>query len=622
MTKKKYACEHTRGLTDPLARISNLRVEFRTRRGLLVGVKNVSFDIQPRETVAVVGESGSGKSVSALSLMRLVEYGGGTIAGGSVLFDRSEHQEPINLVTAEQEVVRSLRGNDIGMIFQEPMTSLNPVFSIGRQLTEGMRLHLGLGRAAAKSKAIDLLRQVRIPEPERRLGQYPHELSGGMRQRVVIAMALACQPRLLIADEPTTALDVTIQAEILALMNQLKHEHNTAVLFITHDMAVVAQMADRVVVMFRGEKVEEGTVDEIFYNPKHDYTKALLAAVPKLGEMQGKSAPEPLQLMHEKNQTPAPIEMANESILLDVAHLTTRFAVKGGFLRRVNARVHAVEDVSFRIRVGETLSLVGESGCGKSTCGRSILRLLDPLEQHGQIRLEGRDVMAFDDDELRNARRDMQMIFQDPFASLNPQMQLFEQVAEPLRNFNMAKGAELQERVAALFERVELPNSFMRRYPHELSGGQRQRIAIARALALKPKLIIADEAVSALDVSVQAQVLNLLMELQSDLGISMLFISHDMAVVERVSHQVGVMYLGRIVELGSRQQIFENPQHAYTRALMSAVPIADPRLRKLDKELNFKPIPSPIHPLTYKPEPSAYDKVDSGHYVLQAVQSV
>jgi len=386
-------------------------------------------------------------------------------------------------------------------------------------------------------------------------------------------------------------------------------------------MAVVAQMADRVVVMFRGEKVEEGTVEEIFNNPKHNYTKALLAAVPRLGDMQGKSAPEPLQLMHDKEKAADPIEIADESVLLDVEHLTTRFAVKGGFLRRVNARVHAVEDVSFKIRVGETLSLVGESGCGKSTCGRSILRLLDPLEQQGQIRLEGRDVMAFDEDELRMARRDMQMIFQDPFASLNPQMQLFEQVAEPLRNFNMATGAELQDQVASLFERVELPNSFMQRYPHELSGGQRQRIAIARALALKPKLIVADEAVSALDVSVQAQVLNLLMELQSDLGISMLFISHDMAVVERVSHQVGVMYLGRIVEIGSRRQIFENPQHDYTRALMSAVPIADPSMRKLDKELNFKPIPSPIYPLSYKPEPSTYDEVEAGHYVLQSAQS-
>jgi len=606
-------------LDEPLAKIQNLRVEFQTRRGPVVGVKDISFDIQPRQTVAVVGESGSGKSVSALSLMRLIEYGGGQIAGGKLLFDRGNGQGPIDLATSEQQTVRSLRGNEIGMIFQEPMTSLNPVFTIGRQLMEGMRLHLGLSRSAAKSRAIELLRQVRIPEPEQRLGQYPHELSGGMRQRVVIAMALACEPRLLIADEPTTALDVTIQAEILSLMNRLKHEHNTAVLFITHDMAVVAQMADRVVVMFRGEKVEEGTVQEIFDNPQHDYTKALLAAVPKLGAMRGKAAPEPLQLMTDTEQVYKPIEIADESVVLDVSHLTTRFAVKGGFFRRVVARVHAVEDVSFRVRTGETLSLVGESGCGKSTCGRSILRLLDPLEQRGQILLEGHDVMDFDDNQLRAARRDMQMIFQDPFASLNPQMQLFEQVAEPLRNFKLASKSDLHAQVASLFERVELPQSFMQRYPHELSGGQRQRVAIARALALKPKLIIADEAVSALDVSVQAQVLNLLMELQSDLGISMLFISHDMAVVERVSHQVGVMYLGRIVELGSRMQIFENPQHPYTRALMQAVPIADPSQRKLDKQMNFKPIPSPIHPVSYQPEPSVYEEVEAGHFVLQGV---
>ena len=604
---------------EPLAKIQNLRVEFQTRRGPVVGVKDISFDIQPRETVAVVGESGSGKSVSALSLMRLIEYGGGKITNGTLLFDRGAGDGPIDLANATQQTVRAFRGNDIGLIFQEPMTSLNPVFTIGRQLMEGMRLHLGLSRSAAKARAIELLRQVRIPEPAQRLEQYPHELSGGMRQRVVIAMALACEPRLLIADEPTTALDVTIQAEILSLMNRLKHEHNTAVLFITHDMAVVAQMADRVVVMFRGEKVEDGTVEEIFENPQHDYTKALLAAVPKLGEMRGKAAPEPLQLMHNKDKTYKPIEIADESVVLDVNHLVTRFAVKGGFFRRVVARVHAVEDVSFRIRTGETLSLVGESGCGKSTCGRSILRLLDPLEQQGQILLEGRDVMAFDDNELRAARRDMQMIFQDPFASLNPQMQLFEQVAEPLRNFKLASNSDLHNQVASLFERVELPQSFMQRYPHELSGGQRQRVAIARALALKPKLIIADEAVSALDVSVQAQVLNLLMELQADLGISMLFISHDMAVVERVSHQVGVMYLGRIVELGSRAQIFENPQHPYTLALMQAVPIADPRRRKLDKPMNFKPIPSPIHPMSYQPEPSVYKEVDAGHFVLQGV---
>jgi peptide/nickel transport system ATP-binding protein/glutathione transport system ATP-binding protein len=455
--------------------------------------------------------------------------------------------------------------------------------------------------------------QVRIPEPAARLKQYPHELSGGMRQRVVIAMALACEPRLLIADEPTTALDVTIQAEILALMDRLKRETGTAVMFITHDMAVVAQMADRVVVMFRGNKVEEGTVEEIFENPQHPYTKALLAAVPKLGEMTGTQYPEPMKLLGTKDKEIVPIKGTDE-VLLTVKGLTTRFPVKGGFLRQTVANVHAVEDLSFTINKGQTLSLVGESGCGKSTAGRSILRLVEP--QAGEINLDGKDIMALNNHDLRMARLDMQMIFQDPFASLNPQMQLADQVAEPIHNFGLMKGAAVTEWVETLFDRVELPRSFMRRFPHELSGGQRQRVAIARALALKPKLIIADEAVSALDVSVQAQVLNLMMELQQEMELSFLFISHDMAVVERVSHQVGVMYLGRIVELGPRARVFENPQHPYTQALMKAVPIADPRKRKDEKDLNFKPIPSPIHPASYVAEPSVYNEIEPGHFVL------
>jgi ABC-type glutathione transport system ATPase component len=599
----------------PVARFENLRVEFQTKDGTVVGVEDVSFDIGPGETVCVVGESGSGKSVSSLSLMRLVEYGGGTIAGGRILFDRGAGAGLVDLAETDLSRMRSIRGNEIGMIFQEPMTSLNPVFTVGKQLTEHLRVHKGLTKAEATEKALDLLRQVRIPEPERRLGQYPHELSGGMRQRVVIAIALACEPRLLIADEPTTALDVTIQAEILALIDRLKRETGAAVLFITHDMAVVAQMADRVVVMYRGRKVEEGPVAEIFENPQHDYTKSLLAAVPKLGEMTGKDAPEPMRLLGSVAKVEGPIEIKESRVLLDVKHLVTRFPVKGGFFRRTVANVHAVEDVSFRIMAGETLSLVGESGCGKSTCGRSILRLVDPLS--GQVWLDGKDVMTFGAEELRLARRDMQMVFQDPFASLNPQMQLLDQVAEPLRNYNLVSGSELNDRVAQLFDRVELPRSFMRRYPHELSGGQRQRIAIARALALKPKLIIADEAVSALDVSVQAQVLNLMMELQADLGISILFISHDMAVVERVSHHVGVMYLGRIVELGTRRQVFETPQHPYTRSLLKAVPIADPRQRKSERDLNFKPVPSPIFPVGHTAGPSEYEQVAPGHLVLR-----
>ena len=595
-----------------IAEIQGLRVEFQTKDGPVVGVSDVSFDIKTGETVCVVGESGSGKSVSSLSLMRLVEFGGGEITDGRLLFSRKDADE-VDLAQTEPKLMRSIRGNEIGMIFQEPMTALNPVFTVERQLTEGLRLHKGLSKAEASAKALNLMREVRIPEPERRMKQYPHELSGGMRQRVVIAMALACEPRLLIADEPTTALDVTIQAEILALMDRLKRDTGTAVMFITHDMAVVAQMADRVVVMFRGEKVEEGTVEEIFENPKHPYTKLLLAAVPKLGEMTGKKYPEPMVLMGRDQGAIEPIKGTDE-VLLEVENLTTRFSVKGGFFRRTVANVHAVEDLSFTINKGQTLSLVGESGCGKSTAGRSILRLVEP--QKGAIRVGGKDIMALDSNGLRNSRLDMQMIFQDPFASLNPQMQLSDQVAEPMYNFATLKGKAIQDRVEMLFDRVELPRSFMRRYPHELSGGQRQRVAIARALALNPKLIIADEAVSALDVSVQAQVLNLMMELQSELNLSFLFISHDMAVVERVSHYVGVMYLGRIVEMGPRSAVFENPQHPYTRALMKAVPIADPRQRKDERDLNFKPIPSPIHPVSYVAKPSVYREVALGHKVL------
>ena len=576
----------------PIAQIRELRVEFQTKDGPVVGVEHVSFDVRSGETVCVVGESGSGKSVSSLSLMRLVEYGGGEIAGGRLLFDRLEGGE-IDLAKTDQDVMRHIRGNEIG-IFQEPMTALNPVFTVGKQLTEGLRLHKGMNKAQAEERALALMKQVRIPEPEARLKQYPHELSGGMRQRVVIAMALACEPRLLIADEPTTALDVTIQAEILALMDRLKRETGTAV-------------------MFRGKQVEEGTVEEIFENPQHPYTKALLAAVPKLGEMTGKPYPEPMKLLGTKDKEIVPIKGTDE-VLLTVKNLTTRFPVKGGFLRQTVANVHAVEDLSFSINKGQTLSLVGESGCGKYTAGRSILRLVEPMT--GEINLAGKDIMALNSHDLRTARLDMQMIFQDPFASLNPQMQLSDQVAEPIHNFNTLTGSAVTERVEMLFDRVELPRSFMRRFPHELSGGQRQRVAIARALALNPKLIIADEAVSALDVSVQAQVLNLMLELQQEMELSFLFISHDMAVVERVSHQVGVMYLGRIVELGPRGRVFENPQHPYTQALMKAVPIADPRKRKDEKDLNFKPIPSPIHPTSYVAEPSVYDEVEKGHFVL------
>ena len=599
----------------PIAKFENLKVKFETQDGPIQAVKGVSFEIAAGETVAIVGESGSGKSVSSLSLMRLVEYGGGEISGGRLMFDRGATGQ-VDLRNMTPKEMRSIRGCEIGMIFQEPMTSLNPVFTVRRQLTEGLRLHMGMSKAQANARAIELLRKVRIPEPERRLSQYPHELSGGMRQRVVIAMALSCKPRLLIADEPTTALDVTIQAEILGLINKLKADNGTAIMFITHDMAVVAQMADRVVVMFRGEKVEEGRVEDIFENPQHSYTKNLLAAVPKLGEMRGKPTPEPLSLIGQPEKTIIGTNAPTDEVLLDVRNLTTRFDVKGGFFRSTVARVHALENVSFSIKKGATLGLVGESGSGKSTCGRSILRLEKP--QSGSIILDGTDILALDNRGLRDARCDMQMVFQDPFASLNPQKTLAAQVAEPMRNYNLAQGSELMDRVGGLFDRVELPRAYMRRYPHELSGGQRQRIAIARALALNPKLLIADEAVSALDVSVQAQVLNLLLELQAELGISMLFISHDMAVVERVSHHVAVMYLGRIVEIGTRQEVFEDPRHDYTKTLMAAVPVVDPRQRTLRADFESKPIPSPIHPLDYDPGPTNYIHLGGEHYILNS----
>ncbi len=601
---------------EPLVSIENLRVEFETDGGIVIAVDDVTFTINPGETVCVVGESGSGKSVTSLSLMRLVEFGGGRIAGGRLKF-APRRGAPIDLARAAPEFMRGLRGNEIGMIFQEPMTSLNPVFTIERQLTDGLKAHRGLRRDEARARALQLLRSVRIPEPERRLRQYPHELSGGMRQRVVIAMAMACEPRLLIADEPTTALDVTIQAEILALIDRLKRENGMAVLFITHDMAVVAQMADRVVVMYRGKIVEEGRVEDIFENPRADYTRMLLAAVPKLGEMKGALAPERMRTLDAERPAGGPVVAKREKPqpLLEVKNLSTRFPVKGGVLRRTVANVHAVEDVSFSINVGETFSLVGESGCGKSSCGRSILRLVEAVS--GEIWLNGREIRRLGQVELRQARREMQMIFQDPFASLNPFRRLRDQVAEPLVNFGLASKAEIEHRVAELFDRVELPRSFLDRYPHELSGGQRQRVAIARAIAPNPSLVIADEAVSALDVSVRAQVLNLLMELQADLGLSFLFISHDIAVVERISHHVGVMYLGRLVELGPRPAVFEDPRHPYTKTLMAAVPVADPRRRRIHEAPSASPIVSPIYPLGRRPEPSAYDEVTPGHFVLR-----
>ena len=596
----------------PVLDVKKLKVNFQTKTGKVTGVNDLSFSIFPGETVCLVGESGSGKSVSSLAIMRLVEFGGGKIDAGSIMFasNSSVHSD---LIDSDQHNMREIRGNEIGMVFQEPMTALNPVFTIKRQLTEGLRVHKQMSKNEADIEALNLLKSVRIPEPERRLHQYPHELSGGMRQRIVIAMALACKPKILIADEPTTALDVTIQAEILTLLNRLKKEIGTSILFITHDMAVVAQIADRVVVMYHGEKVEEGNVNEIFNNPKKDYTKKLISSVPKLGAMIGKKYPEPLKL-DSKNKVMSIKIIGTTKPLLEVKNLVTRFPVTGGMFRKKIANLHAVEDVSFTINSGQTFSLVGESGCGKTTIARSVLRLEE--SESGEVCMEGVDILKQNKKDLLRQRLNMQMVFQDPYGSLNPVMKLFDQVAEPLINYKIASGYNLNKIISELFDKVRLPRSFLNRYPHELSGGQRQRVAIARALALNPKLLILDEAVSALDVSVQASVINLLLELQDELGLSYLFVSHDMAVVERVSHYVGVMYLGRMVEIGDRQTIFSNPTHPYTRALMKAVPIADPNKRFNVDDINFKPISSPIRDLGFVPEPSSYNMIKEGHYVL------
>ena len=591
-----------------LLSVNNLNIEAHTRTGVVQVVKNLSFSIRQGETLGVVGESGCGKTVTALSIMKLLPKETLKISSGNIIFNNKAIN---NLSDSELE---KIRGNEISMIFQEPMTSLNPLFTVGEQVAEVVRRHKNVSKERAWKRAIELLDLVKIANPEKKASDYPFQLSGGQRQRVMIAVALACEPKILIADEPTTALDVTIQAEILALINRLKDETGTAVMFITHDMAVVAQMADRVIVLYPGEKVEEGTVHEIFNNPKHEYTKSLLAAVPKLGEMASRKYPEPMRLIGKGDTRIVKPIIGTDEPILSVKKLVTRYSIRGGLFQRIKAKVHAVEDISFTIMKGKTLSLVGESGCGKSTVGRSLIRLVEPAS--GEVYLDGQNILDLTVKDVRDARSKIQMVFQDPFASLNPQRPLFDQVAEPLRNYGIFKLEELQKRIGDLFDRVKLPQSFMKRYPHQLSGGQRQRIAIARALALNPKVIIADEPVSALDVSVQAQVLNLMMELQADLGLSFLFISHDMAVVERVSHDVGVMYLGRLVEIGPRQAIFRNPHHPYTKDLLKAVPIADPSKRKTEREMNFKLLPSPIHDLTHDPKPSEYKKVAKDHYVL------
>jgi peptide/nickel transport system ATP-binding protein len=533
----------------PVLRVRDLTVQVATGEGGKTVLDHLSFDLHLGETLALAGESGSGKSMTALAIMGLLPQPMARITDGTI---RLGDQDIAGL---NDRSYRDIRARRISMIFQEPMTSLNPLMTIERQLCEVLLEHGMCTRTEAPARALKLLRDLRLTDPERRLKQYPHELSGGMRQRVMIAIALACEPEILIADEPTTALDVTVQAEILDLIRLMQKEHGTAVLMITHDMGVVAEMADRVIVMREGRPEETAPVAQMFSAPQSAYARQLLAAVPRLGR--------------------APARSVKDSArkLVEVDDLSVRFDVTGGIFNRTVARLHAVEGVSFTIRAGETLALVGESGSGKSTIGKA---LLDLVPWDGSVRIDGKQTSGLSRHAMRPVLRDIQMVFQDPGASLDSRMTVGEQVVEPLKIHGLAHGSELTDRAEFLFRRVGLSADMLSRYPHEFSGGQRQRVCIARALSLSPKVIVADECVSALDVSVQAQVLDLLQELQDEDGLSYLFISHDMAVVDQVADRVMVLRLGQVMEEGPRESVLHDPRHHYTRRLLSAVPVPDP----------------------------------------------
>ena len=654
-------------MAKTLLEVKDLQTNFHTEMGIVRAVDGVSLRIGENETVGMVGESGCGKSVTALSIMRLIDMPG-LIVNGQLKFKGE------NLLVKNEEQMRIIRGNEISMIFQEPMTSLNPVHTIGKQISEVIILHQKLSKRAAKKKSIEMLAQVGIPSPEQRFNEFPYQLSGGMRQRAMIAMALSCNPSLLVADEPTTALDVTIQAQILDLIIRLKEKMGTAVLLITHDLGVIAEMADSVVVLYAGKVVEYSDVKNLFENPLHPYTRGLLESIPRITDEKDRklssivgSIPDPLHLpfgckFHPRckyaidlclNEEPGlfpdnngrlarcwmydseksthfrekstnhvvdmdyasgknlvrgvvdimdvnhAIEKRNghhgtndNDVLLNAKNLKKYYPILGGIFRKKIGEVKAVDDISFLVYKGETLGLVGESGCGKTTTGRLLLNVLDSTD--GKVLFEGRDIQSLNDVELRQARRDMQIIFQDPFASLNPRMTVREIVGEPFIIYREARGKRVTEKVAHLLEIVGLQADHMNRYPHQFSGGQRQRVGIARSLALHPKLIICDEPVSALDVSIQAQIINLLENLQDEMGLTYLFIAHDLSVVKHIANRVAVMYLGKIVEIGDTKRVFDNPQHPYTEALLSAIPIPDTYQNITRKRILLKgDVPSP-----------------------------
>tara|TARA_B100001758_G_C18412768_1_gene617053 strand:+ start:233 stop:2038 length:1806 start_codon:yes stop_codon:yes gene_type:complete len=590
-----------------LLEFKNLITEFHTEGNIVAAVNNVSFTLKRGETVGIVGESGSGKSVTSLSAMRLIPSPPGKISGGEIIFHKKDNKTT-DLLKISEEEMRTYRGNDIAMIFQEPMTSLNPVFKCGDQVMEAIMLHQKLSKTEAKKLTIKLFEEVQLPTPERIFDTYPHQISGGQKQRVMIAMAMSCKPSVLIADEPTTALDVTVQKTILQLMQNLQKEHNMGIMFITHDLGVIAELADQVVVMYRGKIVEQGNVWDIFTNPKHPYTKGLLACRPPLnkrykflptvsdfmkidnnGEIidTGVSISEftkKLEIKEEVQQQKNKLIYEKEPILR-LKNLKTFFPIRNGFFGGITNYVKAVNDVSFDVFPGETLGLVGESGCGKTTIGRSILRLEEPTE--GQMIYNGKDITKMNSDELRSFRKEVQIIFQDPYSSLNPRMTIGNAIMEPMQVHNIFENDEQRkEKVKELLKKVSLDPSHFYRYPHEFSGGQRQRIGIARALAVNPKFIICDESVSALDVSVQAQVLNLLNDLKNEFGLTYIFISHDLSVVKYMSNRMVVMQEGKIEEQGDSDKIYNSPSTSYTKKLIDAVP--EGKLDDIKKALHEK----------------------------------
>ncbi len=632
-----------KAIGQPILEIDDLHVHFVTSHGTVRAVEGLSYVVRPGEMVAIVGESGSGKSVSALAVMRLLPPNTARILKGVVRFDGRE------LLKLDDEQMRQIRGRDISMIFQEPMTSLNPVLTIGLQIMEPLVIHLNMTDEQARARAIELLTLVGITDPESRLAQYPHQLSGGMRQRVMIAIGLACDPKLLIADEPTTALDVTIQAQILELMKDLSRRLNIAVIIITHNLGIVARYADRVNVMYAARLVESGTAERVFGRPLHPYTRGLLAAVPRLD--QGRATKlatidgAPPNLLNppegcrfrprckyaidacmnvppfveveeghlaaciraheiEALDTGTPPRSGSSAAhgsdlggaaILDIRHASKFFPVGGGFLKGASKLVRAVNDVSLTVRPGETLGLVGESGCGKSTLGRLVLRLEDPTA--GEIFFEEIDLAPLSRRKMTDVRKKLQVIFQDPYSSLNPRMTVGQIIGEPIAVHGIMPKSKISARVAELLQLVGLFPYMALRYPHELSGGQRQRVGIARALAVEPRVIVCDEAVSALDVSIQGQVINLLEDLQQKLGLTYLFIAHDLAVVRHISTRVAVMYLGRIVELAAADDLFADPKHPYTRALLAAAPVPDPVVERTRPRTIIKgELPSPLNP--------------------------